>query len=294
VMQTPRNDFGVALRVAQESLHDTANATFRTADLTATGNFEVGPTVTLRYGMSSRLGLYGTEWAPRTGVMWKVSKETSFVLSGLYKVLEQDRQNTMPALVVWSDESRVLPRYAVSFGFVTGTDENNRASIIATVSAADSPLRIMFTDSLEQFWDGLNVNAGDVRRDVRFLYRKEIGRWFLVGISSSAGTATPSRASRGSTTKAYLTGDAQSTFEPSGTTVAVSYRGLQEPQPNSATEYRAERVNVHLAQDLHLPLDLKLLLGVEIAHATNSPYLLDALDPDGNSRKYIGGLAVNF
>jgi len=112
--------------------------------------------------------------------------------------------------------------------------------------------------------------------------------------AASTGTATPSNQALGTATKAYVTGDAESTFEPSGTTLAVSYRQLHEPQPNSSTEYRAERVNVRVAQDLHLPLDLKLLLGVEIARASNSPFLLDALEPDGNSRKYIGGLAVNF
>ena len=53
-------------------------------------------------------------------------------------------------------------------------------------------------------------------------------------------------------------------------------------------------MNVRLAQDLHLPLDLKLLLGVEIGRSVNSPFLLDSFDPEGNTRKYIGGLAVNF
>jgi hypothetical protein len=53
-------------------------------------------------------------------------------------------------------------------------------------------------------------------------------------------------------------------------------------------------MNVRVAQALHLPLDLKVLLGLELAHAANSPFLLDTLDPAGNSRKYIGGLAVNF
>jgi len=55
------------------------------------------------------------------------------------------------------------------------------------------------------------------------------------------------------------------------------------------------RVNVRFAQSLHLALDLKLLLGFELAHAQNSPFLLDALETNGSgSRRYIGGLAVNF
>ena len=53
-------------------------------------------------------------------------------------------------------------------------------------------------------------------------------------------------------------------------------------------------MNVHVAQALHLPLDLKLLLGFEVSRATNSPLLFETLDADGVTRKYIGGLAVNF
>lgn len=294
LVQTRRTDVGVALRVTQESLHNTANATFRTADVTANANLEIVPSFIFRYGMSSRLGLYGTEWAPRTGAEWKVSKGTSFVVSGLYKVYEQERQNTMPSIVVWSDDSRVLPRYAYSFGFVSGEEASNRLSAIATVSAADSPLRVMFSDGFEQFWDGLYIEAGDMRRDLRLAYRKELGRYLLIDVSSSAGTATPTRTRIAGGEKVYVTGDLQSTFHPTGTTLAFSYRQLHQPQPNGTSEYRSQHMNVRVAQALHLPLDLKVLLGLELAHAANSPFLLDTLDPAGNSRKYIGGLAVNF
>jgi carboxypeptidase family protein len=294
IIQTRRSDVGVALRVTQESLHNTANATFRTADLTANANLEVAPSFILRYGMSSRMGLYGAEWAPRTGAEFKLSKDTSFVVSGVYKVYDQERQNMMPSIVMWSDESSVLPRYSYSFGFVSGVDKNSRLSAIATVSAADSPLRVVFTDGFEQFWDGMYIDTGDIRRDLRIAYRKELGRYFLIDLSSCAGTATPIRTPAPASNKVYVTGDLQSTFYPSGTTLAVSYRQLHEPQPNAIAEYRTQRVNVRLAQGLHLPVDLKVLLGVEVARATNSPFLLDTVESDGVSRKYIGGLAVNF
>jgi len=293
-MQTRRSDIGVTLRVAQESLHNTANATFRTADLTANANLEIVPSFILRYGMSSRMGLYGAEWAPRTGAEWKLSKETSFVVSGLYKVYDQERQNMMPSIVMWSDESNVLPRYAYSFGFVSGDDKNSRLSAIATVSAADSPLRVVFTDGFEQFWEGMSIDNGDIRRNLRIAYRKELGRDFLINISSCAGTATPTRTLLPTANKIYVTGDVQSTYYPSGTTLALSYRQLHEPQSNATAEYRTQRVNLRLAQALHLPLDLKVLLGLEIARAANSPFLLDTLDSDGTTRKYIGGLGVNF
>jgi len=155
VMQTRHSDLGVALRVTQESLHNTANATFRTADLTANASLEIVPSFSVRYGMSSRIGLYGTEWAPRTGAEWKLSKDTSFVVSGLYKVYEQERPNMMPSIVAWSDDSRVLPRYAYSVGLVSGDGSRDRFSAIFTVSAADSPQRLIFTDGSEQFWVGV-------------------------------------------------------------------------------------------------------------------------------------------
>ncbi|HUJ16104.1 MAG TPA: carboxypeptidase-like regulatory domain-containing protein [Thermoanaerobaculia bacterium] len=293
VLQTQRTDVGVTLRVSQESLHNAANATFRTADLTANANWELIPSVIVRYGMSSRMGLYGAEWAPRTGAEWKLSKDASFVVSGMYKVYDPDRQNILPSIVMWSDESNVLPRYAYSFGFVSGDDKNSKFSAIATVSAADSPLRIVFTDGFEQFWDGLYIDTGDVRRDLRLAYRRELGRTFLIDISSSAGTATPAVGTIGEN-KVYLTSDVQSTYYPSGTTLAVSYRQLHQPLPAGTAEYRSERMNVRVAQDLHLPLDLKVLLGIEVARAVNSPFMLDALETDGTTRKYIGGLAVNF
>ena len=82
-----------------------------------------------------------------------------------------------------------------------------------------------------------------------------------------------------------------SSASPTGTTIAISYLGIEQPQI-ARGNYRSERVNVRMAQSLHLPLDLKVLLGLELAHAENSPFLLDSFDPA--SKKYIGGLAVNF
>src|SRR5436305_1466748 len=295
IFQAGRTDVGVSLRVAQESMHNVANATFRTADLTANANLDVSPRLMLQYGVSSRLGLYGTEWAPRSGAEWKIGKETSLVASGLYKVYQQDQQNAMPAIVVWSDQSHVLPRYGYSVGIVSGDEAHSGVSLVGSVMRADAPLRVIFTDGFEQFWDGLYVDAGDVRRDVRLNCRKELAQRILVDVSSSAGYIRPAVPSLLNGNKDFVTGDVQSTYEPTGTSLAVSYREMRQPQQGRAgADYRSERVNVRLAQPMHLLLDLKLLVGVEVARAANSPYLLDTIDPNGVTRKYIGGLAVNF
>jgi hypothetical protein len=300
VIQTQRNEVGVSLRVTQESLRNTPGTvtapTLRTADLTTNAKFLVVSAFTVDYGMSSRVGLYGTEWAPRSGVELKVGKDTTIVVSGMYKVVDSAQQNTLPSVIVWNDDSSILPHYSYSAGIVSGDPSGDHFSVVGTVSAADTPLRIVFTDGLEHFWDGLYIDAGDVRRDVRVAYRKELGNSVLLDISSMAGTAAPGNTAvtpRGSE-KIYVAGDVESTFSPTRTTLAVSYRQIQQPQPSGGDPYRTKRVDVRVAQSLHLPMDLKVLLGIELARSENSRVLLDALDTDGNTRRYIGGLAVNF
>jgi len=296
ILQTRRNDLGVSLRVTQESLHDATTAPVRMADVAANGSFGVAPSFIVHYGMSSRLGLAGSEWAPSTGAEWKLTRSASFIVSGLYKVLDQSRTAAvaLPMIVLASDEARVLPRYAYSFGFVSRDESANRFSAVATVSVVDTPLRMVFNDGSEPFWDGLYVDAGDTRRDLRIAYRKEIGR-FAFDMATSAGTAThPANAASTVAEKVYVTADLQSSYSVTGTTLAASYRQLQQPQPDGQPRYRSDRMNVHVAQSLHLPFDLKLLLGFEVGKAEHSPLLIETIDPDGVSRRYLGGLAVNF
>jgi hypothetical protein len=160
--------------------------------------------------------------------------------------------------------------------------------------AIDTPLRLIFNDGFEPFWDGMYVDSGDIRRDLRLAYRKDIGHKLAIDVSTSAGTASPTRSVMlGGGDKTYITGDLQSTWTPTGTSLAVSYRELQQPQATGAT-YHSDRLNVRMSQSLRLPIDLKLLLGLELARASNSPFLLDVNDPDGATKKYMGGLAVNF
>jgi hypothetical protein len=100
--------------------------------------------------------------------------------------LHRDDRHPQPHTRLWS-----APRYAYSFGIVSGGDSNDRVSAIGSVSATDSPMRVVFNDGFEHFWDGLYIETGDVRRDIRLAYRKELGKRVLVDVSSSAGVATP-------------------------------------------------------------------------------------------------------
>jgi hypothetical protein len=293
IIQTRRSDFGVTFRVAQESVA-TSEDRFRVADVSANGTMAVVPSLIVHYGMASRIGMQGQEWAPRTGAEWKLTENASIIGSAMVKVLDRDAPAMLlPSIVFWSEDGRILPKYAYTIGFVSGKDASNGFSAIATVTAVDEAVRMVFTDAQNQFWDGLEVDAGDVRRDVRVAYRKEFGDRFAIDVATTAGSAKPGDPNSASREKVYVTGDLQSTFNPTRTTLAVSYRDIQQPREGEE-DYRSERIHVRMAQSLYLPIDIKLLLGLELARAENSPYLIDTLTPEGRSKKYIGGLALNF
>lgn len=296
VMQTRRTDLGIALRVKQESLHGEGAEILRTADVAANGSLAVAPSLIVHYGLDSRIGMHGQEWAPRTGAEWKLTRNTSVVGSAMVKVFDRENESTflaLPSIVYWSEDGRALPRYTYTFGFVTGPDDANRFSAMATVSEVDEALRMLFADEQNQLWDGVEIEAGDVRRDVRVAYRKQFGNVLAVDVAAMAGTASQ-HAEADAREKTYLSGDVQSTFNPTRTTLVVSYRDVQQPRDEAGADYRSERIHVRMAQSLYLPVDIKLLLGLDLARAENSPYLLDALATEGKSKKYIGGLALNF
>ena len=291
LVQTRRTDLGVSLRVRQESVRSVPAATMRTADLAANGALEIVPAFSVQYGVASRLGLYGSEFAPRTGFAWQIAKRTSLVASGSYKVYD-NANASLPSLVMWSDDRSELPKYSYSFGIVSTRDESNQLSAIVTVSAADAPLRVVFDDPFEQFWEGLYVESGDVRRDVRVSYRRQFGNHLAIDVGTTAGTATSRDEAKNNAKKVYVTGDVQTFFQPTRTSLAVSYREIQQPKRDG--DYTSERMNVRMAQSLYLPIDVKLLIGIELARAENSPFLLDIMLPEKTAKKYIGGLALNF
>jgi len=291
ILQTRRNDLGVSLRVRQESVRSVPAGTLRTADLAANGTLEVVPSFSVQYGVASRLGFDRSEFAPRTGFAWRIGKETSFVAAASYKVYDNSAA-TLPSLVMWSDDRNDLPKYSYSFGIVSSRDESNHLSAIVTVSAVDSPLRVVFDDPFQQFWEGLYVESGDVRRDVRVAYRRQFGNRLAIDVATTAGTAT-SYGELEDVQKVYVTSDVQTFFMPTRTSLAVSYREIQQPKLDHG-DYTSERVNVRMAQSLYLPIDVKLLIGIELARAENSPFLLDVFLPEKTARKYIGGLALNF
>jgi hypothetical protein len=288
-----RSGLGVSLAVTQQNVRASDNGIYRSANLAADANYTFVPSFLVHYGVAGRMGMSGAEWSPRTAAEWKFSRNASLIVSGEQKVVS-DRVYALPTLIGLGEPSpTTLPHYSYSLGVVSSDDIGGRVSAVATVTSSDSLMRVMLGDADGPFWDGFFVRPGDVRRDVRVGYRKDM-RHFAVDIGASAGDAGQGGDERIHQTT-YVTGDLQSTFHPTGTSLAVSYRQVQEPQlagPGAPT--RVERVNLRMAQSLHLPVDVRILLGLELARATNSALLVDSLSEDGGSRKYIGGLSVNF
>src|SRR6185503_172770 len=81
IMQTRRSDLGVAVRVTQETM-DSAEI-LRTADVTANGTLTLVPSLIVHYGMASRIGVDGQEFAPRTGAELKLSDNLSVIGSAM-------------------------------------------------------------------------------------------------------------------------------------------------------------------------------------------------------------------
>lgn len=295
LVRTDRTGLALGVRMTQESVEN-GDTPFRRADLLADGNVELVPSFIVHYGMAGRIGLEGQEWAPRTGAEWKMTKHASLVGSAQLKVIDREPgAAALPAIVFWTEDSGMLPRYAYSLGFVaSSSDGGAQFSAVGSVARIDERLRIVFADREHQFWDGLMVDAGDLRRDLRLAWRKDFGNVIAFALATSAGSAFSSDPAALTRTKTYVAGDLQSTFRPTGTTLVVSYRDIQQPQEGQVEDYRSERLRLRMAQSLYLPIDIKLLLGLELARAENSPYLVDRIDVAGGSRKYIGGLAVNF
>ncbi|HEX2062418.1 MAG TPA: hypothetical protein VHK90_16890, partial [Thermoanaerobaculia bacterium] len=123
----------------------------------------------------------------------------------------------------------------------------------------------------------------------------QFGNRCAIDVATAAGTAAQRNPALPEREKVYISGDLQSTFTPTRTSLAVSYREIQQPGDAGEEDYESERIHLRMAQSLYLPVDIKLLLGLELARAENSPYLVDALTAgEGRSKKYIGGLALNF
>lgn len=290
--RTESGQLGVAVRVAQENRAavDGAPMFYRAADIVTDGQFRPASAFVIRYGVNARVATHGAEWAPHSAAEFKLMKDASLIVSALCKVFSDRTGSAPPSLVIWNQPGNVSPKYSYSVGILTGNGEHGSLKATASVSAFDSSVRFVFDDNFEQFWEGLDVVPGDVRRDVTVAYQKTLWKKLSVGVETSAGTAVSENESATFPARSYVTGTVQSFFKPSGTSLDISYRRVDERTADTQIpDFSTRRLNIQMGQSLHLPLDLRLLLGLELA-AHEYP-----LAPESDLQKrFLGGVSLAF
>lgn len=291
--QSARGSFGMLVRLAQDrtSTISTTELDTRSADVAAVGRYRVLRSTDMHYGVKARVSDGGSEWAPHGGVELHLGDQTMLVASGQYKIVEERFLDPLPATAYAGDLNWLSPRYRYTFGVVRGEDDTNRFSAVATVSAMDSDLRMVFDERFEQFWDGFYLQAGEKQQDVTFAYRREGSSGVAFDFATSAGRVAAPDATHAD--KQYVAGRIQSIYRPSRTSLDVSYRQVNQPTPMSRLRPEdSERLNLRLAQSLFLPLDLRLLVGLDVSRATSSK---QGQEPqDQVQRRVLGGVSLAF
>ncbi|MGA7617605.1 MAG: carboxypeptidase-like regulatory domain-containing protein [Thermoanaerobaculia bacterium] len=299
VYHSQRADVMLLVRLEEERSASEVSSIdpMRTAGVSTHARYEITPSVAVQYGMQTRIGTGGNEWAPETGAEVKIVPGISLIVSGLYKMIRSDSgsEEYGPYLVGISDPGAAPPRYRYALGLVTGNPEHPTFTAIASVTQIDSIIRIGLDDRFESFWDGVYLLPGDQQSELSLEYQKDIGSRFAVAVMAIGGKTASADVRSVDGESTYLVTTVHSTWLPSGTSVDVSYRYIDQASrsPIGATP-ESERLNFRMAQSLRLPIDLRLLVGFDLARSVDSPVAMDQGDPAGYSKRVLGGLSFAF
>ncbi|HSN68385.1 MAG TPA: hypothetical protein VLV48_04015, partial [Thermoanaerobaculia bacterium] len=163
----------------------------------------------------------------------------------------------------------------------------------ASVAEMDSILRIVFDDRFEEFWDAFYLEPGDVYRNASLAVRKQVGKSIALDVTTLAGQA--SNELRPEQKKQFVSGSVQSLYTPTGTALHVAWRFIEQPAVDRLLAFQeSERINFRVAQSLGLPLGLRVLVGLDLARALNSPVVADGADGEAFQRRLVGGLSLAF
>lgn len=296
-----RSDVGVGVRLIQETsapVGAVGSAGVRLADLSTSAAQRFGDDrLELRYGLRARVGADALDsWIPETSARIRLGANMALLLSGQMKLVEShDGWIIWPAIVRYEDiaSSAAAPSYRYAVGFVTGEDSHSQFSTVLSVTAIDDPVTIIFDDmAAADVWDAYVLEKGDRHEDVELRYQTRLASDRLaIDMQSTVARTTgvvPSNELRG-----YLLSRVRSLYVPSGTSVDIAYRRVagDEEIHRTAFNLSGERLNVRMGQDLHLPLDLTLLFGVDLSRE------LPSTGADGTDllqHRYVGGVAFAF
>jgi hypothetical protein len=283
----------VALRLGQHTSSrwdGPRTDSLRTAEISADASHRVRQNLRVGYGLGSRHSELGSEWLPHAGAQWTLPTGQTLVFSGTYKVYQESRELfDLPAVIFVNEAASTYPRYRYSVGVSTGGDENPRFSATASISEIDSLVRVIFEDRFDQFWDGLYLEAGDTHHDLTLRWNRILADKIALHFTSSAGWAATRR--HDDPRKTYVTGSLQSLYRPSGTSVDVAYRYIEQSRFESEVA-ETERLALRMGQTVRLPLSVQVLLGVDLGRDSN-PAFVRGDDPSLQTR-LVGGVSVVF
>lgn len=288
-----RSDLGVNMRLLQQQTELTTAATpvYRLADLSANGRVELGSRIDFNYGLRTRVGAGAQEWSPESGIALKLTDTFSVVASGLYKVAAEESFVEEGHRFVAADETGTMsPRYRYTIGVVRGNSDGTGLKALVTVAAIDSIATLLFDDLASPLWEGYYLENGDIHQDVTLTYRGRLGDELYFDVETSAGRTQNDQTDH---LRHFVTGRARTLFRPSGTSLEVAYRVVdQPPREVSVLDTSAERLNFRVGQSLHLPLDLKLLVGMDLVRELES---LEASEQERQfQQRVVGGLSFSF
>jgi hypothetical protein len=287
-----RSTLNVQLRLGQHTPSGWAGPveSFQTAEVSANASHRAARNLRIGYGLGSRHSEFGSEWLPNAGAHWTLPGGQTLVVSGLYKIHEgNDELFQLPAVIFVNDAASTYPRYRYSVGFASGEEESARFSAIASISEIDSLVRVIFEDRFDQFWDGLYLEAGDTHHDLTLRWNRILAEKFALHFTSSAGWAAPRR--HDDPRKTYLTGSLQSLYRPSGTSVDIAYRYIEQSRFDHDMA-ETERLALRMGQTVRLPLAVQVLLGVDLGRDSNPAFTRG--DDISLQTRLVGGVSVVF
>lgn len=293
-------DLAVGVRLVQETgsgLIPGRPDQLQLADLSTTAGQKFGELLEIRYGVRARLGTdVLASWSPESTATLHLGGRTSLIASGQVKMDSHDeRWMLWPAIVELEDASGgpATPRYRYRIGVLSGDSRAAEFSAVVSVTSVDDPVTLLFGEIAADVWDAYLLTTGDRHDELRLRYRRSFARERLALEMQSHAARTrgtdPEEDERG-----FFQSRVRSIYVPSGTSVEVAYRRVDQPEPQTplAFDLSGERLNLRMGQSLHLPLDLTLLVGVDLAREL---VRAAAEGPENNLRlRYVGGVALAF
>ncbi len=267
----------------------------RRADVISTAGSRLTSNLDVRYGVRAFLRNGGGQFAPETSANFRVGTLNSIHVSGLYKMKSSAvADSSAPSLALFGDSLTSSPLYRYSIGFTRGNKAGGEIVLVASQSGFDEAIRVVFSETDGPLWDSFTIRPGDLQRDVRVSFQRKVAGTTQVNLAASAGRTIgvdqPLEA------RDYFVGTVATLYQPSGTSIDVSYRYVDKEEfQNAWSDAENERLNLRVGQSLQslrAPAGITLLLGVDLARQVARP--MSSVKTAAVERRLIGGLAFSF